>query len=613
MKLNSNRLNDGTTLIVVLSILATLMVIVGVAAELSLTVNRHVKRSNNMQDATAIADGAIDVLFGQWREISRAQPTIPLATTAFSSVALPTTTQFPSLQGATSPLAVRGTSGFVNGTTNDELNTSATISNYKVVAVDPLLNDLASASTQPTPGTGQQVTSATFNYMAAVDVTLPAFGVSGGKIVTKVRRNFQKQQMSPWNFAIFYVDPLEIHPGPLFTVTGWVHTNADLFTGHDTLTFADKVTYGHDWYIGFMPGDSTHPETPASPNYPANLSPALDVAKQPFGLDATRIFSTTDANPNNDSYHELVELAVAGYTDPLAGQRYYDQAAIRILIDASNNVTIKKLNGTTVTSSSTGNDKKLYTAITGALTKNQSIQDNREGASVRLATLDVGQIVTDLNNAGSAANHIDSSLWNGIIYISDTSGTSTTHRGIRLQNGDVLPSGGLTVASNNPVYIWGDYNTGSASPPSNSGDPTQPTSSGYTKQPSSIVTDAVNILSNAWLDSNAGATLGSRVASNTTVNTAIISGIVDTGGGNYSGGAENFPRFLEEWTNKTFTYYGSMVELFQSTQSIGIWGKGNVYNPPLRQWYFDKGFYTNSPPGSIMLYTYLKGQWALVP
>lgn len=612
MKLNRNREISGVSIILVISVLATLMVIVGIAVELSVTINRHVKRSANMQNAVAVADGVVDMMFGQWREICRATPTTPLATSAFSAIPLPTSTQLPNLQGATGTLAVRGTSGFLNGTSNDELDKTKTVSNYKVVAVDPLLNDLASTSTHPNPGIGQQVSTASYNYVAAVDVTLPSLG-AGGNVVTKVRRVFQKQQMSPWNFAIFYVDPLEIHPGPAFTVTGWIHTNSDLYTGHNTLTFANKVTYGHDWTIGFMPGDSTHPETPASPNYPSNLPPALDVAKQPFGLDSTQLFSTTDTNPNNDSYHELIEQAAAGYTDPLTGMRYYDQAAIKILIDASNNITVKKANGTTVTSASSGNDKKLWTAITGALTTNQSIQDNREAASVRLVTLNVGSIVTSLTNASASSNHIDSANWNGIIYISDTSGTSTTHRGVRLTNGDVLPTNGLTVASANPVYIQGDFNTGSASPPSNSGDPTQPTSLGYTKQPSSIITDAVNFLSNAWSDSNSSAGLGSRIASNTTVNTAIIAGIVQTGGGYYSGGAENFPRFLEDWSNKTMTYYGSMVELFQSKQSVGRWGSANVYGPPLRQWYFDTGFYTNSPPGSLMLYSYVKGRWSLAP
>ena len=80
---------------------------------------------------------------------------------------------------------------------------------------------------------------------------------------------------------------------------------------------------------------------------------------------------------------------------------------------------------------------------------------------------------------------------------------------------------------------------------------------------------------------------------------------------NYSGGAENFPRFLENWSNKTLTYYGSMVELYQSHQSIGSWGSANVYNPPDRQWYFDTNLQVYTPPGTLQVYSYTKGRWYL--
>jgi len=93
---------------------------------------------------------------------------------------------------------------------------------------------------------------------------------------------------------------------------------------------------------------------------------------------------------------------------------------------------------------------------------------------------------------------------------------------------------------------------------------------------------------------------------------AIIAGVVPTNvynDGAYSGGAENFPRFLENWDKKTLTYYGSMVELYKSQQSLGEWGKPNVYNPPTREWYFDTNFKTNPPPGTLTLYSYVKGRW----
>jgi hypothetical protein len=60
------------------------------------------------------------------------------------------------------------------------------------------------------PSIGQTAVTATYSYLGVADVTLP---VLGGHVTAKVRRVFQKEQLSPWNWAIFYVDPLEIHPG----------------------------------------------------------------------------------------------------------------------------------------------------------------------------------------------------------------------------------------------------------------------------------------------------------------------------------------------------------------------------------------------------------------
>ncbi len=113
-----------------------------------------------------------------------------------------------------------------------------------------------------------------------------------------------------------------------------------------------------------------------------------------------------------------------------------------------------------------------------------------------------------------------------------------------------------------------------------------------------MIGDAVNILSNSWLDSRSGT---NPVASPTTVNAAIISGNVPSGNGYYSGGVENFPRFLENWGGKQFTYYGSMIQLYQSKQAIGNWGAANVYGAPNRAWNFDTNFISTPPPGVLRL------------
>jgi len=639
MKKTSDYRKTGSTLAVVMVTLFTLMVIVAVTVEYTGSVRRGVQRSTALQSAVAVGDSCIDILFNNWRTIYRQTPTQYLNTNAFSAIPTPAPAYFPNLPSTN--LVKRGTSYQAD---NDEYDSNYTISNYKVVAVNAEYQNLASAAATPEPMFGQitqsvnsldpnsnpgiKTTPMVLNYIASADVKLPALGPNGA-VVAKVRRVFSKQQLSPWNWAIFYVDPLEIHPGPNFVVTGWVHTNSDLYTAHNSLTFTDKVTFGGDWFVQFMPGDAQHPNDtiaqpnyPGSPNYPAGLPyngpliPARDQAMQPFGLDSTSIFSTSDTNPNNDSYRELIQLPTSGFSDPLASARYWNQASVAIEIDASNNIKIGKPNTDgTITAYSSGNS--LYQMFNGAITTNQTIQDNREGASMRLATLDLSKIVS--------SGAYKSSNFNGVVYFYDKSNTSSTRRGVRLINGANIPSTGLTVASANPVYIQGDFNTGATgtSVPSNQanayatvGATPSPQSSGYSRAPCSVVADAVTLLSNSWNDSNSSASVGSRVASSTTVNTAIVSGIVPTaqpgGDGSYSGGAENFPRFLEDWSSAYLTYYGSMVELYQSAQSIGEWGKGNVYSPPTREWFFDNNFKTLTPPGTLMIHSYVKGRWTVL-
>jgi hypothetical protein len=354
-----------------------------------------------------------------------------------------------------------------------------------------------------------------------------------------------------------------------------------------------------------MPGDNTHPEAPTSPHWAAGLPPASDQEQQPYGVHL-------------DDYHALIDYNTT-VTD-LDPYRFQTQAGIVVTIDASNNVKIYKTGGVDITSKTGGSvDAKTAAAIKAALTTGGTITDNREGAttgngSVRVATFDVGSFTNSVNTTNLGAN------WNGIVYVVDISADPngvTAKRGIRLKNGGVLPSGGLTFVSANPVYVQGDFNTGSVAsavpgatptlqPPSNTGDPTKPTVSGYDRQPAAVVADAVNILSNSWIDSKSGS---NPAASATTVNAAIVSGNVPTGGGYYSGGVENFPRFLESWTNKNFTYYGSMIQLYQSQQAIGHWGAGNVYDPPNRAWYFDTNFVASPPPGLLASFDYRRSRW----
>jgi len=307
-------------------------------------------------------------------------------------------------------------------------------------------------------------------------------------------------------------------------------------------------------------------------------------------------------------------------------------------------VTMKKWDGTTTTALvKSGNDGQgnknsasTYDTLYSLLTLGDTIMDNREGGLVRLSTLNV-------NGFSQAATNGTLSNFSGVLYIADFGATyqpptgaavpgnpvtcsvgstyesSVTRRGIRLKNGATLLKK-LTIVSDNPIYIQGDYNTG-VNPPSNSGTYTSPTASGYTRWASAIIGDSINVLSNAWTDSNSTNTRPQRVPTNTTINAALVSGNVPSGvnGGNYSGGGENFVRFLEDWAKNgnSFCYYGSMVQLYKSQQGTGLWSSGGQqYGAPLLKWYYDINFsadhnddaHWGSPPGNLQIAAYLQQQ-----
>jgi hypothetical protein len=182
--------------------------------------------------------------------------------------------------------------------------------------------------------------------------------------------------------------------------------------------------------------------------------------------------------------------------------------------------------------------------------------------------------------------------------------------GVVLTNGSTLPTLGLAVVTPDPVYIVGNYNVSTNGTPANLG--TFNTSQTY---PAAVYSDAVTILSPNWNPANSSSSIGSRTAANDTVNAAILTGNVPSDGNYYSGGVENFPRFLENWSGYTFTYNGSMVCMFTSQIATDPWpGTGTVYNPPTRNWAFDLNFNNplKQPPLTPKVISVNRGSWTFL-
>lgn len=253
------------------------------------------------------------------------------------------------------------------------------------------------------------------------------------------------------------------------------------------------------------------------------------------------------------------------------------------------------------------------------------MRDDRRGRNLDLVVVNVANLkaAVEAENGTSNAFGNDSGQrpadwWNGIVYVELPYASTPTRDdgvrpsvdgfGVKLVEGTELPNPafarskdtyGMTVATNNTLYVQGHYN---ADGKSNTGSATAPDSGNVAVEPpAALAADSITFLSSAWNDDRSFSSGVPNSSSFTEVSAALLTGQVVTnnnGNGRYSGGVENFPRFLENWSGRTFRYRGSMVALFQSEIATEPWS-GNYYSPPNRDWgfhqLFAQGFY---PPGT---------------
>jgi hypothetical protein len=416
---------------------------------------------------------------------------------------------------------------------------------------------------------------------------------SSFNITAAVRQDLEMATIPLFQFAIFYNMDLEINPGAAMTVNGPVHANTNIYLQPQaTLTFQSDVTSAGYIIQNKMPGDPTV-RSGGSTIFQGEHDNQVSTLTLPIGTNNTP-----------EAVRQVVETPPAGEsaTSLMGVQRYYNKADLVIKVTAS---------GTTVTSGLVNNFGTAIPASQSSafLRTDKSFFNKRENKTVNAIQIDVGAL-KQWNQTNTLLRPVLSSGDIRIVYVDDQrSQTSSTESGVRLVNGQTLLPQGLTVATPEPLYVQGHYNCPSGA---------LGTSDTSGTKPASLIADAITLLSPAWSDANSTLGLSSRVASSATVNAAFLAGIVRTVSGSYSGGVENFPRFLEDWSGKTLTYNGSMVVMYPSQYAAGAWqGTGStigIYNPPTRDWAFDQNFRDPNklPPGTPQVRALIRGLWAMV-
>ncbi len=180
---------------------------------------------------------------------------------------------------------------------------------------------------------------------------------------------------------------------------------------------------------------------------------------------------------------------------------------------------------------------------------------------------------------------------------------------------------GFTVASEEPVYVYGNYNSAAS-------DPFFTTAGANATTPHSaaaIIADSVTLLSNPPISTGSFANLGwtdlesftyPATATNRNANTSYYRMAIAAGksipfpqpswaGQDFGtdGGMHNFLRYLEDRSNGAVNYAGSLISMYYSQYDTGVFKCCNsVYGAPARNYFFDNQFQdpTKLPPGTPM-------------
>ena len=405
-------------------------------------------------------------------------------------------------------------------------------------------------------------------------------------------------------------------------------TREALPAGHNRIVPINVYNVREGWFNSSLPKEDVYPERGVTSVVELNMR---NLARWFDGVYDTNLLAGTNAVSTNIKGDEGYVLYISDRRGDNVRPEYLADGSVYTSTNGTvDNEDIYGPNGVL----DEGEDVIDFGWSSGGITKKGNLQKDLNELPDSSSAPYIPAVPTMLDRRNRAEDLLDVH-------------TPYFRRGVRLFNGERLTTTGgtgklsqtkgITVASENMVYIWGNYNTsGVTSIPS--GGSTLNAAGGYagSQVPASIVCDAFFPLSKTWFD-NLSALFpeGSSdpenmtgepyrladdkldsVEKGTAVRAGIIagttiSGLTETPGRNAgglrrSGGIVNYPRFLEIWNmdpvENAWSYSGSFIPLYRSTQAISQWENDTsvIYLPPRRNWSFDPTFLDPNrlPPGT---------------
>ncbi len=455
----------------------------------------------------------------------------------------------------------------------------------------------------------------------------------GTGVGSVMARDLQGAGLFLIRFGVFYEEILEIAPGANMSFEGWVHANGEVYMDSQaTLRFGDRLTSAGNMHRGRLDRSQYNPGSVRIRNAAGtDVSMDIDSSTPTWMSDSInlwngRVLSRTHGYPRLDAPidptdvpHDLVERPIAagtpGRNEATESEKFANKACLTIRIHADNTLSARDSRGNDVSSyftaavlrvSGTSDGKPLYSknsasnytfSRAGAYGVTNHFYDAREQKTMAPVDIYVNTLTSAFPQVANSTYGIEEGR--GVVYVTrdDPDGAGGVQPCVRIRNGTSLPHGGLTFASDLPIYVEGDYNIG-------------------TVRPALLTGDAVTFLSRSWQDAYSSQSMALRSPANSTYNTVIMTGNSPTSWGNYNGGLENVLRFLEDWSGKTVTYRGSIIDLWHSEIATGAWRYGSpVYTAPTRNWGYDPIYNTQVPPGMTRVFgvevlTWEESSWA---
>ncbi|CAM3118845.1 hypothetical protein [Rariglobus hedericola] len=641
---NNKRATKGSALVAVVLVIAVMSYLAAASLSYSVTSYRASMRQALLDKAKLSAEAEMEFLYFQW--ITSIKESVPL-------------------QDIDNNLSGKGFIVDFSTIPNTDLANTAFGGADWTISRTLRSNGPTKVGTTKVSGVSRPAQVNYYTALTRASQTHPLLG----EIHYQLGRRFALSRSALFQFSVFYQDVMEFSTGSPMTIKGDISSNGSLYIGAQSgvnLTVVDKIFYANsfngmtDLNKAIDPATAIYfrhnsgvANTLSNPNFssdddemvarknqikklqePENFlgGTDADLSFQVYGPSGTNAYSST-----NDVYRSIISpspktpAGVSIVEDPvIKANRMSEKAGITIEVRKTTDILYLLYPVKIYTKANPSIDYAITNPALAAsiiTSARKEVFDTRENKNVNITTIDIGNLKARL--AAPSTPAALKAAYNGIIYAYDPNPQTTTINGIRLSNASELPYTtvdgkpvGFTVASDNGVYIQGNYNTsnpqGTANTEDNAGNP------------AAIMADAITLLSANWNDDNATADVSDvRLAGNppdgegnasatTAVYAALVSGNTptNTAAGINSGGVQNLVRLMENWSGQNVKLVGSLGQLFESkyfTGAIRSTGSGagrNLYLVPSgRELTFDSKLASSPPAGAPNTTKFSRGDY----